>query len=619
MKIATAECDKASTKQVSFSAAEIGSDLPIFIVLSLVALLMFSSSWNDSPTYDEPDQVTAGLLSLKYQDFWMNPWQPPLSQDLAALPLLLSPHVNPPEETIAGQRHKKKTVHSFFYEAGNDAQNLIRLARFPFILFSLLFAYFYYRRLKREFGYAPACLAFTMLVSCPTFLAHSRFATTDVLSAGAFFLCTALFSDFLRSGGKKRYFLVSIATGFAMLVKFSLAALLPFYLVLAALFAICEAKPAGSLRQALRIIAGKLMPAAILPIISLSIVALFYQLHILHMPVQYQTHYNQVVFQNQFQMPAPEIVQAMQGISCLRGLSWYLTGLLAQTFHIGLGHPSDFYLLGQFYDHSNLLYFPLLYLTKETLGFILLAALSITLGLCALIAAIACGKFKPSLAYLQEHPFVLCSVAFVLLYGSVAVASKLNIGIRHILPIFPFLYFLVAHAVFSFSRNFGKRSRLLVLAATGLLALWGALSSLLSWPGYLAYFNEVGGGRANGYIIALDSNYDWGQDLLRLSEYLSKQKIARAYVSYFGGGDPAYYLGSRYRQIDWILKPPHGALVAVSATYWRRLLRDARDGEADGGAASCYPLVSNPEKLDWFTSLTPIGKVGDSIFLFRAP
>jgi hypothetical protein len=50
--------------------------------------------------------------------------------------------------------------------------------------------------------------------------------------------------------------------------------------------------------------------------------------------------------------------------------------------------------------------------------------------------------------------------------------------------------------------------------------LWSIASSLGVYPHSLSYFNELVGGPANGHAHLLDSNIDWGQDLLLLKEWL---------------------------------------------------------------------------------------------------
>src|SRR5205085_834649 len=79
-----------------------------------------------------------------------------------------------------------------------------------------------------------------------------------------------------------------------------------------------------------------------------------------------------------------------------------------------------------------------------------------------------------------------------------------------------------------------------------LLLAWLFIETAASAPHFLSYFNELGGGAAHGYRHVTDSNYDWGQDLLRLKEWADKNPQAdKIAVDYFGGANPQYYLGDK--------------------------------------------------------------------------
>ena len=72
------------------------------------------------------------------------------------------------------------------------------------------------------------------------------------------------------------------------------------------------------------------------------------------------------------------------------------------------------------------------------------------------------------------------------------------------------------------------------------------LGTLASFPYFLSYYNELAGGSKNGWQVAVDSNYDWGQDLKRLTDFVEKNKIEKIAIDYFGGGNPRYYLGEKF-------------------------------------------------------------------------
>ena len=124
-----------------------------------------------------------------------------------------------------------------------------------------------------------------------------------------------------------------------------------------------------------------------------------------------------------------------------------------------------------------------------------------------------------------------------LLYFSLAVWSRMNIGLRHILPIYPFLFVLIGGTAAELwtSKTKVKRGCLIFLA------LWYVWSSMSIYPHYLAYFNELAGGPQNGHRVLIDSNLDWGQDLKGLKRWMDHHERQYIQFLYFGTADPEYY------------------------------------------------------------------------------
>jgi hypothetical protein len=182
--------------------------------------------------------------------------------------------------------------------------------------------------------------------------------------------------------------------------------------------------------------------------------------------------------------------------------------------------------------------------------------------------------------------------------------AKTNIGLRHILPIYPFLFVLA-------SRLATTRLRRAWLAPLliGIPVFFTAISSLRIAPHQLAYFNESVGGPEQGYRYLSDSNLDWGQDLKGLKAYMEKEKLPIIYLSYFGTAPP-YYYGIRYQYVagkgtlEW--PPPSNKVPADAA---RKIL-----------AISVYNLqdVSRPNDplFRWLWVRQPVAKIGSSIFIY---
>jgi hypothetical protein len=115
--------------------------------------------------------------------------------------------------------------------------------------------------------------------------------------------------------------------------------------------------------------------------------------------------------------------------------------------------------------------------------------------------------------------------------------SRLNLGVRHVLPAYPFFLLLTGFAVAELL-NGPRRWPRVMLALVG---TWLLVGTLRVFPHFLSYFNEVAGGPRNGIHWLVDSNLDWGQDLARLGQWMQHNKVPRINLCYFGNADPTYY------------------------------------------------------------------------------
>jgi hypothetical protein len=136
--------------------------------------------------------------------------------------------------------------------------------------------------------------------------------------------------------------------------------------------------------------------------------------------------------------------------------------------------------------------------------------------------------------YLALPLFVLLAV-----YAVVAMRQGLNIGLRHILTVYPVCHILAGSVALSFPSR--KRA---AETAVALLVAWFVIDSLAVRPHYLAYFSGVAGGPSQGYRRLADSSLDWGQDLPGLKDWLAAHNPDNrepVFFSYFGTGEPDYY------------------------------------------------------------------------------
>ena len=167
-------------------------------------------------------------------------------------------------------------------------------------------------------------------------------------------------------------------------------------------------------------------------------------------------------------------------------------------------------------------FFPVVLAVKTPIGLLLLAAV----GLAVVFRGWRSG---PGKGPWQQ----ILTVTFPIVILLVCMPSRIDLGVRHILPIYPLLAIAGGHAVTSLFRH--SRSG---AAAAALLAAWVIGDSARAHPDYLAHFNEFAGSHPEA--ILCESDLDWGQDLDRLRQSLNRRGIQEFSVAYFGTGDETH-------------------------------------------------------------------------------
>jgi hypothetical protein len=189
----------------------------------------------------------------------------------------------------------------------------------------------------------------------------------------------------------------------------------------------------------------------------------------------------------------------------------------------------------------------------------------------------------------------------VCLWMAAVCFSHFQIGLRHVLPIYPFCCVAGGVAIARFwGTDLGK-------ARWGacLLLLWYAAGTLFIQPHYLAYFNEASGGPREGYKRLIDSNQDWGQELKSLGQEEGSPSI---YLSYFGTADPHAY-GIRYVPLSFVTELPREG-DAVEPFRSRRILFAI----SATNLSSAYTLDKTFWR--WLEGYEPYKVLGYSLFVY---
>jgi hypothetical protein len=556
----------------------------IFVALSL------GSVEHKSPTYDETVHLFAGYSYLKWGDYRVNPEHPPLVKMLAAAPLLAlnlnTGRISPRERYIV-QREKNYgwvLAHRFVF-ADNDAETLFLYARLIMVLLAAALALCVGRWAGELYGAEAALVALFLFCFDPNIIAHSAIVQTDVPFALVFFVATYFF---WRSLNQLTYFnLVSTALLFAVaaITKFSFVTIIPIWLVLAAV-KIFQAEALQSSITTPQVITDRWRKAALVGTILVFSVLLGY----LAIWAAYQFRFDAIVYQ-QGELPVANLSADNSWLGQLIQLcrDYYLLpeALVYGLADVYLHMERTSYLLGDISQNGFWLYFPVAFLVKTPVPTLLL-----------ILAAVIYTIFhRPK----GSESFFLLAPA--LLFFLFAVWSRLNVGWRHIMPIYPFLFVWLGGTVSAMWRSGLRATRTVMI----LLAVWLCGSTLWAYPNYLAYFNELVGGPSKGHLYLVDSSLDWGQDLKALKEWMTRNQVDRIQLAYFGTADPAYYKidavylpGSVYhtepRLEDVADSPPY---VAVSETYLAGLYLD------------------RPERYERFRKREPVAVINYSIRVYK--
>ena len=448
-----------------------GAAAAALLLIVVVVALSVGSVRLDSATSDEPAHIANGMVKLQERQPNFFREQPPLMNSLTAVPLRIAGYRIGPQWRTSDHWVAGRR---FLYRSGYNAYRILLLARLPTIaLLAVLVAVVYWFVL-RQTGSAMWALAAAALTGfCPDLMAHGRLATVDLALTLFAFAATALLLRLIEAPSIPLGVLCGLATIAAVLSKVSGLILGPYFVAVVA--AALLTRRIGDRKRFF---------------IALGIGAA-----------------TGVVFFFAFMIAVGStnpIADYMANIDAIR--HWYSRGNALPAFFFG-----------QYSYGSWPAYYPAAFLLKTTIPAIVLLVLAIVVGV-------------------KGPRFTLGALAgFAALFFAFAMTGHLALGIRYVLPVYPFLYAAIAIAIAA------RATRNLAIVVAVLLA-WHVAENLRAYPGYLGYFNELIGSNANADKFLIDSNLDWGQDLRRLHGWMAENRVPQIAIHYFGGGDVGYDL-----------------------------------------------------------------------------
>lgn len=479
-------------------------------ILAIVGTLEVHSARGETQTWDEGIHIVAGYSYLKLGDYSWNVEHPPLVKMVSALPLALMGLTAEPYGADGKRKDQIRYGIDFLYKNRRDADSILIAARSANILLTLLFASAVAWWTRRRYGPAAGLAAAALCAFDPNLMAHGRYVTTDFPVTVFFFFACVLWVEYLEEASPRRLLTAAGTIGLALITKFSAVLLLPALVILYAACWIRRPKEFPARRAA---IAACTVTATVV----LMVVVVYWPETVRCWRTKVPQLSTLVVRGN----PTGEILFYL-GSKLHLPAHAYLFGLNAVADHNAGGHSS--YLMGMRSETGWWYYFPVVFAVKSTMA-----------ALAAALLLLAAGLWQ---AWRREwiSPMALGLGLPPLLYFVFSMTSGINIGMRHILPVYPFLY--VGAAAWIATRANWRRG-IYVLAALAALQI-GECARIT--PDYLAFFNELAGGPGRGPEYLVDSNIDWGQDVKKLGLWLDAHGgKRRARVYYFGNAQMHYY------------------------------------------------------------------------------
>lgn len=511
----------------------------VFLLLYFTAAI--GSMVHCGNAYDEISHLASGVSHLLTGDYRLNAEQGAFAQRWPALAVAWGPFEFPSLDEPGWRLSNEWWVgQRYFFELGNDLAALLFRARLMVVLLGVALGVCVYAFSSRLFGPAGGLISLGLYALNPAILAHTTLTTSDAAAALGFTLAVGLSWRAMQRLTLASMFAAGAGVSLLFLCKPSAWAVLPMLGVMAVVHTIGRPTKVGDvaappkLRTAGRAARWATLFAVMAVMVYASIWAAFGFRFEMMRP-------DRAVAPTQ---PAERLLMtwdellkqddaATRAVAFLREHRTLPEGYLwGMAYAWQNAQERATFFNGAYSMRGSLAFFPYAFLVKTPLG---------TLGVLAmaLAASVMCRQRLRSRLFRATPWLTLIGV-----YGAMLLLSPLNIGHRHMLPIYPALFILAGAS----AAWLGSSRRVIRLAGPTLVLL-AAFETGLVYPNNLAFFNALVGGPARGHLHLVDSSLEWGQALPDLADYLHRnvQPGTPTYLAYFGTGDPRYYGMDTYR------------------------------------------------------------------------
>ena len=472
-------------------------------LLVLMAINLLGAMSRKSLTNDEFYNIPAGYYNLAARDFAINNVHPPLIRIIAAAPLfplhLNTPPRQPSDNAIRGGH---ETFSAFWFANLSRLDEIAFWSRVPMVALTLLLGVVIFVFARKLFGPRAALFAVLLFNLEPTVLAHGRIVQTDVPAALAYaFFCLALFR-FAEEPTTARTLIAGLACAFSLLTKSSLIVTVPMFAFVAALL-FWRAPRQNQNRFSLALRIGGAMLIAILVINA----TYFFQ----RLPLEAgDTHWLAAEFPSRFSV----IMNAMAAFSAIVPPYFLFVFCVVS----GINHegwPAS--LLGVYSRTGWWYYFPVAFALKTTIPFLLIS-----------LGSVSWSSWK---VFAKKKTAFLWLIVPAAIYAALTMSSNINIGIRHFLPVFPFLFILGGALLDHLLKSrFRKTASIIVVVLIGVMTI----EAVRVYPNQMNYLNQLAWSHPHYYYLS-DSNVEWGEDTGELARYLRAHDETKVRAALLGG------------------------------------------------------------------------------------
>ncbi len=556
------------TKVTPKASVPLGAVLAAAALLAAFIVQASIAATRDSVTIDEFCQVPVGLYMLRTRDFSPDPINPPLTRMIAALPLLVRPPVfDPPAQT------GHWAMGALLMENNSrDYQAIFVRARGAMILFSGLLGVLVFVWATQLYDWRAGLAALTLFAFSPDMLAHAHLATLDM--SGALGATATVYATWrmLEQRSVRWAVIVGVTFGVATLLKLSGVVLIATVVSAVAIRAWWEAgrERAPSWGRLLCVV-------GLAALVTIN--------------VGYGFQGTLALLSSAALAPHGRLAALRAACPWLRvPLPLPLINGIDEVLNTGVQREPSYFLAGALSSQGWWYYHLAAFALKTPLPVVALALWAVCMW--------GAGKSRGRREYCVFIPVVL-------IFAANALFNSLQIGVRHVLPVHPLLFIAGSPwIVAALPARARGGTALRAVTAAGLL--WFIGGSLAVTPRYLEYFNELAGGPSGGHRFLIDSNIDWGQDLMRLREYMDQRALPSINLAYFGRVHPAVY-GIRFVPLE--PGQAHGPTV-VSASF----LMGRPYFWYLGGRQRWVPART----YTWLQRYQPVARVG-SMFVYDLP